>query len=61
MIAAALAGTLSLCSLVIERVTGNKNAAVLREHPQEKTGTGSSLLSTSKNIQAGWSIGPGIR
>ena len=29
--------------------------------PQEKTGTGSSLLSTPKNIQAGWSIGPGIR
>jgi hypothetical protein len=61
MIAAALAGTLSLCSLAIERMTGDKKTAVLREHPQEKTGTGSSLLSTPKDIQAGWSIGPGTR
>ena len=42
MIAAALAGTLSLCSLAIERMTGDEKTAVLREHPQEKTGTGSS-------------------
>ena len=61
MIAPALAGTLSLCSLAIERMTGDKMTSVLREHPQEKTGTGSSLLSIPKNIQAGWSIGPGIR
>lgn len=61
MIAAALAGTLSLCSLAIERMTGDKKTAGLREHPQEQTGTGSSLPATPKDIQAGWSIGPGIR
>ena len=61
MIAAALAGTLGLCSLAIERMTGDKKTTALREHPQEKTGTGSSLLSIPKDIQAGWSIGPGAR
>jgi hypothetical protein len=29
--------------------------------PQEQTGTGSSLPATPKDIQAGWSLGPGIR
>jgi len=60
MIAAALAGTLGLCSLAIERMTGDKTAA-LREHPEEKTGAGGSLLSTPKDLQAGWSIGPSTR
>ena len=36
MIAAALAGTLSLCSLAIERMTGDKKTAVLREHPKKR-------------------------
>jgi len=61
MIAAILAGTLSLCSLAIERVTGTKKTANLREHPQEKTVTGSSLLPMAKGSQVGWSIGPSSR
>ena len=61
MIAAALAGTLGLCSLAIERMTGDKKTAALREHPEEKTGAGGSLLSTPKDLQAGWSIGPSTR
>jgi len=61
VIAAIFAGAIVLCSLALERVTGNKKTAGLREHPQEQTGTGSSLPATPKDIQAGWSIGPGIR
>jgi len=61
MIAAIFAGGIVLCSLAIDRVTGDKKTAVLREHPQEKASTGSLLLSTPKDIQAGWSIGPGAR
>ena len=61
MIAAIFAGAIVLCSLAIERVTGNKNTAGLREHRQEQTGTGRSLPAMPKDIQAGWSIGPGIR
>ena len=36
MIAAALAGTLGLCSLAIERMTGDKKTAALREHAQKR-------------------------
>ena len=61
IVATILAGTLVLCSLALERVTGNKKTAGLREHPQAQTGTGSSLPATPKDIQAGWSIGPSIR
>jgi len=61
MIAAIFAGAIVLCSLALERVTGNKKTAGLREHPQEQTRTGSSLPATSTDMQAGWSIGPGIR
>ena len=58
IIAAIFAGTLGLFSLAIERVTGNKKTAVLREPLQEITVTGSAVLSTAKDIRAGWSIGP---
>ena len=61
VLATILAGTLVLCSLAIERVTGNKKTAVLREHPKEEPVTGSSLLSTSKDTQAGWTINPNSR
>src|SRR5215472_3498310 len=47
--------------LASDRADDDKKTAVLREHPQEQTGTGSSLPATPKDIQAGWSIGPGIR
>jgi hypothetical protein len=57
IIATILAGTLCLCSLAIERVTGNRKSAALREHPQERTVMGSPSLSTPKDIQGGWSIG----
>jgi hypothetical protein len=61
MIAVILAATFTLCSLAIERVTDNKKTAVLREHPQVITVTGSSSLSTAKDVQSGWSIGPTTR
>jgi cytochrome c biogenesis protein CcdA len=61
MFAAIFALTLSLCSLAIDRVTDNKKTAVLREHPQVITVAGSSLLSTAKDVQSGWSIRPTTR
>jgi hypothetical protein len=42
MIDAILAALLTLCSLAIERVTGDKKTAVLSEHPPEMVVRGSS-------------------
>jgi len=56
MIAAILGALLTLCSLAIERVTGGKKTAVLREQP-EMVVRGSSVPSTPADIQPAWSIG----
>jgi hypothetical protein len=61
MIAAIVAGLLTLCSLAIERVTGDKKTAVLSEHPPEMVVRGSSVLSTPAEISPGLSIGPSTR
>ena len=61
MIAAIIGAIFMLCSLAIERVTGDKKTAVLREHPPEMVVRGSSVPSTPAEIQPGWSNGPSTR
>jgi hypothetical protein len=61
MIAAILGALLTLCSLAIERVTGDKKTAVLREQPPEMVVRGSSVPSTPADIQPAWSIGSPTR
>src|SRR5215472_6653678 len=61
MIAAILGALLTLCSLAIERVTGDKKTAVLREQPPEMMVGGSSVPSTPADIQPAWSIGSPTR
>jgi hypothetical protein len=61
MIAAIIGAIFVLCSLAIERVTGDKKTAVLREHPTEMVVRGSSAPSTPTDIQPAWSIGTGTR
>ena len=61
MIAAIIGAIFNLCSLAIERVTGDNKTAVLSEHPSEIVVRGSSVPSTPTESQPGWSIGPSTR
>jgi len=61
MIAAIIGAIFILCSLAIERVTGDKKTAVLGVHSPETVVRRSSVPSTPTESQPGWSIGPSTR
>ena len=61
MIAAIVGAIFILCSVAIERVTGDKKTAVFSEHPPEMVVRRSSAPSTPTEIQPAWSIGPSTR